>query len=470
MPAPSPSPSTAAIILAAGQGSRMRSTRAKVLHPVGGQPMVRHLLATLDELDVTTRVLVVGAGRAQVESALAEDGLVFALQDPPQGTGHAVMAAMPSLDKTFDDILVLYGDTPLLTGGTLAALLDARRRQAADGRAHAAAVVGFRPADPAGYGRLIADASGALLRIVEDKDATEDERRVTLCNSGVMAFDGRLLPDLLAQLGNDNAKGEYYLTDTVAVARAMDRQTAIVEAPADEVLGVNTRADLAAAEAAFQARMRCAAMANGATLTAPETVFFSHDTQLGRDVTVGPQVVFGPGVMVEDDVRIEAFSHLEGCHIASGAVIGPYARLRPGAEIGVGARVGNFVEIKKSVLGEGAKANHLSYIGDAQVGAGTNIGAGVITCNYDGSAKHVTEIGAGVFVGSNAALVAPVKIGDGALVGAGSTISRNVPADAVAVTRAEQTTLPGAAARRRTRLSGAQTKQSASTPTDKSLE
>jgi len=448
-----PSHATAAIILAAGQGSRMRSEQAKVLHKVGGQPMVRHLLDALDGLDVLTRVLVVGAGREQVESALAADGLAFAVQDPPLGTGHAVMAAMPSLERSYDDILVLYGDTPLLTGATLAALLAARRRPAADGQPHAAAVIGFRPADPAGYGRLIADDHGALLRIVEDRDATQDERKVTLCNSGVMAFDGGLLPDLLARLGNDNAKGEYYLTDAVAIARAMGRSTAIVEAPEDEVLGVNTRADLAAAEAAFQARMRHAAMADGATLTTPETVYFSHDTRLGRDVTLGPHVVFGPGVTVADDVRIEAFCHLEGCHIASGAVLGPYARLRPGAEIGPGARVGNFVEIKKAVLGAGAKANHLSYIGDAQVGANANIGAGVITCNYDGFAKHVTEIGAGVFVGSNVALVAPVRIGDGALIGAGSTVSRDVPADAVAVTRAEQNTLTGAAARRRERLS-----------------
>lgn len=429
---------TAAIILAAGKGTRMKSALHKVLHPIGGQPMIGHLLDMLDEVNVRHRILVVGAGREQVERAVAGRQVRFAVQNPQLGTGHAVMAAMPEMVDHADHVLVLYGDTPLITADIVNHMLDARSAVLADGSRPALVVLGFRPADPGAYGRLVTDRKGRLQRIVEFKDATPDERAVTLCNSGVMVFDGALLAALLSEIGNDNAKGEYYLTDAVAIARDMGRSAVVVEADADALVGVNDRADLACVEALFQKRMRAEMMAAGVTLIAPETVYFSHDTILGQDVLVEPHVVFGPGVRVADGAHIRAFSHLEGADVGAGAVIGPYARLRPDAVIGKGAKVGNFVEIKKATLEDGAKANHLSYIGDAHVGTGANIGAGTITCNYDGFLKYRTDIGAGAFIGSNTALVAPVSIGSGAIIGAGSTITGAVEDDALSLTRSPQ--------------------------------
>ncbi|MEM6851288.1 MAG: bifunctional UDP-N-acetylglucosamine diphosphorylase/glucosamine-1-phosphate N-acetyltransferase GlmU, partial [Pseudomonadota bacterium] len=354
----------------------------------------------------------------------------IAVQDPPQGTGDAVRAALPALKGAGGVVCVLYADTPLVrpeTVGRLAALC-------AEGAA--VAVLGFRPEDPGAYGRLVMGDERGLDAIVEAKEATPEQLAIGFCNSGVMAFRAEALFELLPRVGCDNAKGEYYLTDMVALARAAGLACAALEADADEVLGVNSKAELAAAEAAFQARARSAAMAAGAILIDPQTVYFSADTKLGRDVRVEPHVVFGPGVSVADGAEIRAFSHLEGAHVATGASVGPYARLRPGAEIGAGARIGNFVEIKKAEIAEGAKVNHLSYVGDASVGAAANIGAGVITCNYDGVRKHRTEIGAGAFIGSNSALVAPVAIGEDAYVGSGSVITKDVPTGVLALTRA----------------------------------
>lgn len=448
-------PVVTAVILAAGKGTRMKSALHKVLHPIGGRPMIDHLLASLAQVRVDRKVMVVGAERSQVEDAMVGRGIAFAVQEPQLGTGHAVMAARPHFEGANGDILVLYGDTPLISPEVIESMLAARRATGPDGRMPGIVVLGFRPADPASYGRLILGADGALDRIVEFKDANADEAAIGLCNSGVMAFDSDLLPQCLDRLSNDNAKGEYYLTDTVAIARSLGRSAVVVEAAEEDLLGVNSRLDLAVAEAVFQTRMRRRAMTEGATLTAPETVFFSYDTELGRDVMVGPNVVFGPGVRVDDGATIHAFSHLEGAEVGEGASVGPYARLRPAAKIGAGARVGNFVEVKKATLEPGAKANHLSYIGDARVGAGANIGAGTITCNYDGFDKHVTEIGPGAFIGSNTALVAPVKIGSGAVIGAGSAIARDVPDDALALTRAERRVAEGWAAKFRARKKAA---------------
>jgi bifunctional UDP-N-acetylglucosamine pyrophosphorylase/glucosamine-1-phosphate N-acetyltransferase len=361
-----------------------------------------------------------------------------AIQAEQLGTGHAVMAARAALEGFGGDVLVLYGDTPFITTETLQRLL-ARRRAADD---PAAVVLGMRPADPGEYGRLLLAEDGSLAEIVEFRDAGPEQRAIDLCNSGVMAVDGKRLFDLRDQVGNANAKGEYYLTDIVVVARRQGLTCAVVEAPADELLGINSRMDLAAAEAVFQDRLRARAMAEGATLIDPRTVYFSHDTEIGRDVVIGPSVVFGPGVTVGDNVEIRAFCHIEGARIAEGAIIGPFARLRPGAELGPQVHIGNFVEVKNGRLGAGAKANHLAYIGDASVGAGTNVGAGTIVCNYDGFDKWRTEIGAGSFIGSNSTLVAPLRIGDGAFVAAGSVITREVPADALAVARERQTEKP----------------------------
>lgn len=434
-----------AVILAAGKGTRMRSDRHKVLHPIGGQPMIHHLLDTLAELGAAREVLVIGDRRDQLEAALEGRDVAIAIQEPQLGTGHAVQAARDSLAGFDGTLLVLYGDVPLVSGATMQALIDARAA------GPDVVVLGFRPPDPGQYGRLVVNAAGHLDAIVEYKDASEDERAIGLCNSGMMAADAALLFDLLDQVGNDNAAGEYYLTDIVAIARARGLDVGVVEADAQELTGVNSRADLAVLEAIFQTRMRAAAMVAGVTLIDPTTVYFAHDTALGRDVVIEPNVVFGPGVSVADGAVIRAFSHLEGATVDQGATIGPYARLRPGAVIGQGARVGNFVEVKKATLEAGAKANHLSYIGDARVGAAANVGAGTITCNYDGFDKHLTDIGAGAFIGSNTALVAPVKVGDGAIVGAGSVVTRDVPADALGVTRAQQKDVEGWARRFRER-------------------
>jgi bifunctional UDP-N-acetylglucosamine pyrophosphorylase/glucosamine-1-phosphate N-acetyltransferase len=431
----------ACVILAAGKGTRMKSALPKVLHPLAGRSMVGHVLQAVASLAPERVAVVVGPDMETVTKAVAPVPSV--IQTQQLGTADAVRAADPILEGFAGDVLVLYGDTPLLTPETLARMVAARRG-AGD---PAVVVLGFRPADPGAYGRLILDLDGGLDRIVEYADANPAERSVGLCNAGLMAFDGRRLAELLAAIGSDNAKGEFYLTDAVGLARQRGWGCAVVEAEADEVLGVNSRAELAGAERILQNRLRRAAMDNGATLLDPETVYFSTDTRLGRDVVVAPNVVFGPGVTIADRVEIKAFCHLEQVTVAEAAIIGPYARLRPGAEIGPGAHIGNFVEIKNATVAAGAKVNHLTYIGDATIGAKANIGAGTITCNYDGFAKHRTEIGAGAFIGSNASLVAPIRIGDGAIVGAGSTVTQDIEADALSVARGRQQSYPGWAAR-----------------------
>ena len=433
--------SRAAIILAAGQGTRMKSKTVKVLHSVGGRPMLEWTCDLAGQTGADRSVVVYGAHSPAVRDAAEALGAMTALQDPPQGTGHAVQAAEAAMAGFEGAAIILYADTPLITPQTVEKVFAALEEGAS------VAVLGFEPEDPAAYGRLVLGEDGTLDRIVEFKDADADERAVRLVNSGVLAAPANLLFELLGEVTNDNANGEYYLTDVVGLARKRGLKAVVVHADADEVLGVNSRSDLAAAEAAFQNRKRHEAMAAGVTLVAPETVFFSHDTQIARDVVIEPNVVFGPGVSVEEDVTIKAFSHLEGTQIASGASVGPYARLRPGAEIGAGAKIGNFVEVKKAQLGEGAKVSHLSYIGDAQVGANANIGAGTITCNYDGYDKHLTVIGADAFVGSNTALVAPVTVGEGAFTGSGGVITKSVPDGALALARGDQVNKEGWAAR-----------------------
>jgi bifunctional UDP-N-acetylglucosamine pyrophosphorylase/glucosamine-1-phosphate N-acetyltransferase len=428
----------AAVILAAGTGTRMKSTMHKVLHPLAGRPMVEHLLASLAELRPERTVVVVGEGREQLETALAGRA-AFAVQEPQLGTGHAVQQAEAALAGFVGDVLVLYGDVPLVRAATMRALVD--RLHAAD--SPEAVVLGFEPADPLQYGRVIATGD-RITWMVEHKDADEGQRACRLCNSGLLAARSETLFDLLGQVGNDNAQGEYYLPEIVNVAIAGGRHCAVVVTDdPDEVAGINSRAELAAAEARWQQARRAQAMADGATLVAPETVFFSWDTRLGRDATIEPNVVFAPGVEVADGATIHAFSHLEGARIASAASVGPFARLRPGAVLETGAKVGNFVEVKNAVLGEGAKANHLTYLGDATVGAGANIGAGTITCNYDGYFKHRTEIGPRAFIGSNSALIAPVRIGTDAIVAAGSAVSRDVADGELRMVRAEQLVKPG---------------------------
>lgn len=428
----------AAIVLAAGMGTRMRSALPKVMHPIAGKPMLGHVLAAAEQAGVGRRIVVVGPDMPSVAKLAAPAPAVQ--QTDRLGTAHAVSMAREELaDFRQGTVLVLFGDTPLIRAETLAAMVAAREAGAT------IVVLGFEAADPTGYGRLIREASGRLARIVEHKDASEGERTVTLCNAGVMAFDAARLWDIVARIGNANAKGEYYLTDAVDLAVSDGAQCAIVTASEEEVMGVNTRLELSKAETIWQRRRRERAMLEGATLTDPASVFFAADTVLGQDVSIGPNVVFGPGVTIEDDVEIRAFCHIEGALVRSGAQIGPFARLRPGTDIAGGVRIGNFVEVKNAHFGPGAKANHLAYIGDADVGAGANIGAGVITCNYDGYLKHRTEIGADAFIGSNSALVAPVTVGAGAIVAAGSAIGGEIPADALALTRAERIVKPGKA-------------------------
>lgn len=433
----------AAVILAAGQGTRMKSKTVKVLHSVGGRPMLDWAAQLADDAGASKRVVVYGGHSPAVRDAGAALGAETALQDPPQGTGHAVQAAETAFDDFEGDLIVLYADTPLIRAETVERVFDALAAGAA------VAVLGFEPDDPAAYGRLIEDADGNLDRIVEFKDASEAERAVRLVNSGVMAARADLMFELLGDVTNDNANGEYYLTDVVGLARGRGLRAVAVRAAADEVLGVNSRVDLAEAELAFQTRKREEMMMAGVTLVAPETVFFAHDTTIERDVVIEPNVVFAPGVTVEEDATIKAFSHLEGATVRKGASVGPYARLRPGADIGPDAKIGNFVEIKKAQLATGAKVSHLSYIGDARIGAGANIGAGTITCNYDGYDKHLTEIGAGAFIGSNTSLVAPVKVGEGAYTGSGGVITKDVPDNALAVARADQSIKEGWAERYR---------------------
>ncbi len=435
----------AAIVLAAGQGTRMKSRLPKVLHALAGRPMIGHVLAALGGLRPARITVVIGPGMDAV--AAVAQGCAIAIQDEPRGTAHAVLAARETLAGFDGDVLILFGADPLITTGTLERMIAARRAAPAP----AVVVLGMRPDDPGAYGRLVLGADGALERIVEARDATEAERAIPLCNAGAMAVDGAHLFALLEAIGCDNAKGEYYLTDIVAAARARGLACAVVEGDADELKGVDSRADLAVAEALMQARLRAAALEAGVTMIDPSTVYLAFDTRLDEDVVIEPNVVFGPGVRVGRGARIRAFSHIEGAEIAAGAQIGPFARLRPGARIGEHARIGNFVEVKAAEIESGAKVSHLSYVGDSRVGPGANVGAGTITCNYDGFVKSRTEIGAGAFIGSNTALVAPVSVGAGAIVGAGSVITRDVPDDAVAVTRAAQDTRPGAAKRLRAR-------------------
>ena len=431
-----------AIILAAGEGTRMRSATPKVMHKVAGDPMLGHVIRAARAAGADRMAVVVGPNGGAVEAYVgkAAPEATVHLQAERLGTGHAVLAARKAFTPVPDDVIVLYGDTPLITAETLKAL---RRMLVKDDLV----VLGFTPADPAGYGRLLLEGK-QLTAIREVKDASRAERAVRLCNAGVMAFRGSLLP-MLKKIANGNAKGEYYLTDLVELANRARKTVAVLEADADEVIGVNDRAELAAAEALFQRGARRAAMVGGATLIAPETVFFSFDTKLGRDVVVEPNVFFGIGVSVADGVTVKGFSYFEGASVAAGAIVGPFSRFRPGAAIGEGAHIGNFVEVKNSTIDAGAKANHLAYIGDAHVGARSNIGAGAIVCNYDGVLKHHTEIGAGVFIGSNSALVAPVTIGDGAYVGTGSVINQDVEPGALAIARARQVNKPGYGAKLR---------------------
>ena len=451
-----PSRPLALVVLAAGQGTRMRSDRPKVLHEVAHAPLLHHALRAGGALGPARTVVVTGHGAEAVAAAARalDPGARVAVQAERLGTAHAVAQARPALegfgeggsgDGSGGDVLVLYGDTPFIGAAAL------RRMRAARGAGADVVVLGFEAADPARYGRLVTDGD-RLLRIVEFKDATEAERAIPLCNSGVVMADAALLWSLIGEVGNANAAGEFYLTDIVGLANARGLRAEVVRCAEEETLGVNSRADLAAAESAFQRRARAAALEAGVSMPAPETVMLAFDTVLGRDCTVEPFVVFGPGVTVETGALVRAFSHLEGCHVGAGAVVGPHARLRPGAESGNDARVGNFVEIKAATLGEGAKVPHLTYVGDAEVGARANLGAGTVTCNYDGVFKHRTVIGEGAFVGSSTMLVAPVSVGAGALTASGSVITQDVPAGAMALGRARQVNKPGLAARLMERL------------------
>jgi bifunctional UDP-N-acetylglucosamine pyrophosphorylase/glucosamine-1-phosphate N-acetyltransferase len=439
----SPSP-VAVVILAAGQGTRMKSALPKVMHPIANRPMIEHVVAAVRPLEPQRLIVVVGAGMEAVAAAVAPAEVV--VQDPPRGTGHAVLAARAALQGFRGDLLVLAGDVPLLRTETLAALLAERRRAPAA----AAVVAGMRPGDVSSYGRLVLE-EGMLEAIIETRDCTPEQATITFCNTGMWAIDGAELFGLLDTLGTDNAQGEYYLTDIVRAARDRGLPCRAIEASADELVGVNTRAELAAAEALMQRRLRHAAMTSGVTLVDPDTVYFSADTRIGRDSVVGPFVVFGPGVTIGERVEIPAFCHMVGATIGDGASVGPFARLRPGAELGRDVHIGNFVEVKNSRLEAGVKANHLAYLGDSTVGVGANIGAGAITCNYDGFEKFRTDIGAGAFIGTNVSLVAPVTVGPGAYVGAGSTITKEVPADALAIARGQQVVKPTLAAEFRER-------------------
>lgn len=431
----------AAIILAAGQGTRMKSETHKVLHPIAGKPMLHHLLDTVDSIGVERMVVVVGARREQIEESVADRNVTVAVQEDQLGTGHAVAQAHDALKGFAGDILILYGDVPMVSAETMRAMVYRLNH----GMEPRAVVLGFRPDDAGAYGRIIADDQGGIEKMVEFKDTSEAERAVNLCNSGLMAVRSTDLFVLLDEIDNHNAAGEYYLPDIVMLE---GQNSAVIEVddPA-EVAGVNSRAELAGMETEWQQRRREQAMADGVTLIAPETVWFSYDTEVSSDVVIEPNVFFGPGVSIASGAIIYGHSHIEGAAIGEGAKVGPFARLRPGAVMEEGSKVGNFVEMKKARLGKGAKANHLSYIGDAEVGEGANIGAGTITCNYDGYFKYKTVIGKGAFIGSNSALVAPVTIGDGAIVGAGATLTKDVAAGDLALVRADQTAKKGWAER-----------------------
>jgi bifunctional UDP-N-acetylglucosamine pyrophosphorylase/glucosamine-1-phosphate N-acetyltransferase len=430
--------SCVAVVLAAGEGTRMKSAKPKVLHEVAGQSMLAHVLEALSRAGAERLAVVIGPDRDDVARevrTVAPDAAVFTQHDR-LGTAHAVLSARPAIQEGADDVVVAFGDTPLLTAETF------RRLRAPLAEGAAVAVLGFEAEDPTGYGRLLAQG-GRITAIREHRDASEGELAVTLCNGGLMAIRGDLALGLLDRIGNTNAQGEYYLTDVVEIANALGHEVVTVIAAEEEIQGINDRAQLAKVEAVIQRRLRQSAMAAGVTLVAPETVYFSSDTRIGRDTVVEPHVVFGRGVVIEEDVVVHAFCYLEGAHIASGASVGPFARLRPGTVLGRKSKVGNFVEMKNSNLGQAAKVNHLTYLGDATVGAGANIGAGTITCNYDGFNKHRTIIGEGAFVGSNSALVAPVSIGDRAYIGSGSVITGDVPDDALAVARGRQAVKAG---------------------------
>lgn len=426
----------AAIVLAAGHGTRMKSEKPKVLHQLAGQPMVAHILSTLGDAGVARISVIVGPGMDDLADAVAPHQT--AVQVDRLGTAHAALAAKDIIGDDHDDLLILNGDNPLISIDRITALLDARQADTDP----AVVVLGFRAQNPGPYGRMVTNADGTLERIVEAKDASDAELEIDLCSSGMMALDGRVAFSMLSEIGNDNAAGEYYLPDVVGIAHTHNRTCAVVIGDEGDLLGINSRAELAAAEERLQNKYRAIAMDGGATLIDPHAVYFSADTQVGRDVIIEPNVFIGPGVTIADGAHIKAFCHLEGAHIGANAIIGPFARLRPGSQLAKGVKIGNFVEIKNADLAEGAKVNHLSYVGDADVGAHANIGAGTITCNYDGVFKWRTSIGAGAFIGSNSALVAPVTIGEGATVAAGSTIGKDVSAHALGVTRAPQKELP----------------------------
>jgi bifunctional UDP-N-acetylglucosamine pyrophosphorylase/glucosamine-1-phosphate N-acetyltransferase len=432
------------IVLAAGEGTRMRSSTAKVLHPVAGQSLLAHVLRAAPDGASASLAVVIGPDHQAVAEEVARarpDAMTF-VQRERLGTAHAVLAASDAIQRGADDLLVVFGDTPLISAHTL------RRMRAPLRDGSALAVLGFRAADPTGYGRLLVEGD-RLVAIREQADASPEEKAIALCNAGVMAFDGRRALKILEKIGNANNKGEYYLPEAVAIVRDMGLEATVIETSEDEVRGINTKAQLAEAEAVMQDRLRQAALDAGVTMIAPDTVYLAADTTFGKDVTIEPFVVIGPGVTIADGAVIHAFSHIVQATIGKNASVGPYARLRPGTSLGEGARIGNFVETKAAVLEAGVKVNHLTYIGDTHIGAGANIGAGTITCNYDGFGKHKTTIGAGAFVGSNSSLVAPVKIGSGAYIGSGSVITKDVPDDALAVERNTQTTRDGWAARYR---------------------
>lgn len=432
---------TSLVILAAGQGTRMNSDLPKVLHKIADAPLLWHAMASGRAIEPARIVVVTGHGAQAVEASARafDDEAICVRQDEQLGTGHAVLQARDALSDFDGDVIVLYGDTPFISPETLEQISEARK--SAD-----MVVLGFEAADPGRYGRLIMKG-GRLDRIVEAKDANAGELAVTLCNSGVMAASRAVMFELLDQLGNDNAQGEYYLPDLVELAQNAGKSAAVVTCDEAETLGINSRHELAGAEVQFQTAMRAAALDNGVSLADPVSTFFSFDTVLGRDTIVGPNVVFGPGVTVETGAEIKAFCHLEGCHVSRDAVVGPFARLRPGAELAEGAKVGNFVEIKNAEIAEGAKVNHLSYVGDARVGEAANIGAGTITCNYDGVMKHRTEIGAKAFIGSNTLLVAPVRVGADAMTASGTVVTKDVPEGAMAIARARQENKAGFAVR-----------------------
>ncbi|OCJ06145.1 UDP-N-acetylglucosamine diphosphorylase/glucosamine-1-phosphate N-acetyltransferase [Agrobacterium sp. 13-626] len=429
-----------AIILAAGDSTRMKSSVSKVLHPIAGRPMIAHVMEAIARTDISAAALVVGRNAEEVAAAADIGGIDVEayLQKERRGTGHAVLAAREAIARGYDDIIVAYGDVPLLTDVPL----RAARKGLADG--NDIVVIGFHTENPNAYGRLLVQ-DGELIAIREAKDATDAELAVTWCNSGLMAINGRKALNLLDRIGNSNAKGEYYLTDLVEIARSLGGRAVAVDAPEVEMTGCNNRAELAFIERLWQERRRHELMLSGVTMIAPETVFLAYDTVIGQDALIEPSVVFGPRVVIDSGAVIHAFSHIEGAHVSGTATVGPFARLRPGADLADGSKVGNFCEVKNGKIGEGAKVNHLSYIGDATIGAGSNIGAGTITCNYDGVNKHETHIGANSFIGSNSSLVAPVRIGDNAYVASGSVITEDVPADALAFGRARQEVKPGRA-------------------------